>query len=169
MSDVDGAKADWVTRVLAVDFSERSRTGGDTPSLRRLATCRLDWVKTCSTIRSQVAVLQATIIDCYEQESDIDPTTLSEVTTAVEELDSMISEIDETLADMIDEIINQESGNARAAVISKTTKLTDAYLSLVESDPDFALIDDNEFYPTGVKSLTQGVLERISAELRPLA
>lgn len=73
-----------------------------------------------------------------------------------------------TLSDLLDEVINQEPGNARSAVISKTTKLADAYLSLVDSDPDFALIDDNEFYQTGLKSFIKDVLIRISNELQPL-
>jgi hypothetical protein len=169
MSDAERLEAEWLKRVLAIELGNASNAGPEAPSLRRLAICRLDWLETCSTIRRQVDALQASIVDCYEQVQGIDPATLSEVTAAVEELNTMISEIDDTLSDVLDEVINQPPGTARAAVIAKATKLTDAYQRLVESDPDFALIDDNEFYQTGLKSMTRAVLVRISSELQSVA
>ena len=162
---VDPAKATWVQRALGVAVAGAVSEHVETISPVRLAKCRLVWTQTVNNIHKQVESLKTTMMAALRASDEYDDDELQEVEEAVQELDDMVSGVDMSLIDMVDNVINADPGaprvKAQQAAISKADELS----KYVSSDPDFALVDQNEYMPTNIKALTLSSLGVIRKEL----
>lgn len=153
----DTAKQDeWIDRVLGV----RRSSGTGSLGLVSLAKARLNWVAACQRLHAQVETLQSAIVQAYAD----DPS--AGAASKVTELETMVSELDDTLADLLDEVISAAPGQKRAHAQAQAVAVANAYRTLIESDPDISLIDQNEFYPTGIQKIALDALSSVSKELR---
>lgn len=162
---VDPEKAAWVLRVLGVGVSGATAGNVETISPVRLAKCRLAWTQTVNNIHSQVQSLKTTMMASLRAGDEYDDDELEEVEEAVQELDDMVSGIDMSLLDMVDAVINATPGPPRVKAQQAAIGKADELRNYVSSDPDFALIDQNEYLPTNVKALTLASLGIIRKEL----
>lgn len=161
---VDPAKATWVQHALGVTVAGATEHV-ETISPVRLAKCRLIWTQTVNNIHTQVQSLKTTMMGALRASDEYDDDELEEVEEAVQEIDEMVAGIDMSLIDMVDAVINADPGpprvKAQHAAIGKADELT----KYVNSDPDFGLVDKNEYLPTNVKALTLASLGAIRKEL----
>jgi hypothetical protein len=169
----DTAKALWLQRVLGVTPGTATNAGTDPKSepaaqslsLKRLGMCRLAWRQVCAKIATEVATLQQAVVASCRADAEFDEADVAHAEEIVAEIANWVEELDETMADMIDDIINAEPGAKREAAqrpaVGKARELTD----FVNADEDFALIDANEYHSTQLRATTLGALSTISKEL----
>ena len=172
----DAGRADWVRRVLGIDLSPMPQATAPqttTPqapdvqsiSLKRLAMCRMAWRQVCGKIDSEVAALQAAVVAKYRADDEYDEDDIAEIEEATGQIKNWVTALDETIADMIDDIINAEPGSAREGMQRRAIRKADDLADFIESDPDFALVETNEFYAPKLKATALGALTTIRKEL----
>jgi hypothetical protein len=77
----------------------------------------------------------------------------------------MVSGVDMSLIDMVDNVINADPGAPRVKAQQAAIGNADELSKYVSSDPDFALVDQNEYLPTNIKALTLSSLGVIRKDL----
>ncbi len=161
---VDPVKATWVQHALGVVVAGATEHV-ETISPVRLAKCRMIWTQTVNNVHTQVQSLKTTMLGALRASDEYDEDELEAVEEAVQEIDDMVAGIDMSLIDMVDAVINADPPpprvKAQRAAIGKADELT----KYVSADPDFALVDKNEYLPTNVKALTLASLGAIRKEL----
>jgi hypothetical protein len=162
---VDPAKATWVQRALGVAVTGVVSDHVETISPVRLAKCRMVWTQTVNNIHKQVESLKTTMLAALRASEEYDDDELEEVGEAVQELDDMVSGVDMSLLDMVDNVINADPGAPRVKAQQAAIGKADELSKFVSSDPDFALVDQNEYMPTNIKALTLSSLGVIRKEL----
>jgi hypothetical protein len=166
MADAMTAKNEWLRRVLGVSAPQAAAEASVASiSPVRLGKCRLIWVQTVAKVHSQAKALKSTVMSACRASGEYAPDELARVEVALQEIDDMVSEVNEELADFIDDVINATPGPAWLAAQRLAVAKADELIRFVSSDPDFTLIDQNEYMATNVKSLTLAGLGGIRREL----
>lgn len=159
----DPAKAEWIDRVLGIKLPATQGETGVQPeslALRQVAACRLEWKKLPAQVASQVASLQRQILDEYRNDPDFDEDDLEEIVQAVPQISEWVAPIDDTLGEIMDDIINAQPGPERARIQKLAIAQADALTSFVSSDPEFLMADSNEYGSIGIRSLVLDALKR---------
>lgn len=163
---VDPNKAAWVQNTLGVTIAGPVAGGHvETVSPVRLAKCRLIWTQTVGNIHKQVQALKASVLTAMRASDEYDEDELGEVEEAVQELDDMVDGIDVSLLDYVDAVLNADPGPPRVKAQQAAIAKADEFAKYVNGDPDFALVDQNEYLPTNIKALTLNSLSAIRKEL----
>ena len=155
-------KAAWLKRALNVDVAMAATAGTQTGvdekiaehSLRQLANCRLAWVKIVGMVHAQTQALKATVLEACKSSGEYTDAQLAMIEQALQNVDNMVSGVDESLVDMVDAVINAAQGPPRIAAQRAAVAKTDELLQYVTTDEDFGLIDQNEYMPTNVRAST---------------
>ena len=173
MAGDSAAQAAWLKQFLNFDFPSVGATDGGRGakekvtelSLKRLATCRLIWVKTVGSVHTQAQALKAMVMEACRSSGAYTDEQLGMIETALQNIDNMVSGVDESLVDMVDAVINAEQGPPRVAAQRAAMAKTDELVQYVSTDEDFGLIDQNEYMATNVRATTLAGLNAIRKEL----
>lgn len=164
----------WIGRVLQVSISgadqpQAGSAGEHSISPVRLGKCRLVWVKTCQMIASEVEGLKQKIVAEYRNDPSFGPDEIAIVEENVQEMSDWVADLDDTLADLIDDVLTAQPGPERAkaqrAVIAKAKEME----QLVSSNEDIQLLDDNEFGGVKIGPTVMTALSAIHTEMAAAA
>jgi hypothetical protein len=177
-NDMD-AKNAWVGQVLGIAVTTSATAAPAAPEANtapdetmvatispvKLGKCRLIWVQTVGKVHAQAQTLKQTVMSACRDSGEYESDELAQVEAALQEIDDMVSEIDEELADLVDDVINAEAGPGRIAAQRAAMAKADELTKFVTGDADFALIDQNEYMPTNIRTMTLAGLGAIRKEL----
>lgn len=178
MSDTKDARSEWVMRVLGIDVGgknagEPQAAALSRParslSLRAVAKCRLEWVSTVREVRSQAQRLKAVVMQELRDSEEFTPEQLSEADSKLAEIDTMVVGIDESLVNLLDDVVQAEPGPKRLLAQQAALAQTAKFLQFATNDEAFDLVDENEYLVTNVKAITIDGLNAIQQTLADAA
>ena len=112
-------------------------------SLVKLGIARNAWPGLQSAAHADLDTLKASLRSAYAPYPDQS----AKVEAAVGRLDQVISTLDDTLKDQLDDVYNAQTEEARIATIGVVKRTVARFKTYVESDPVAVAIDDNSFAP----------------------
>jgi hypothetical protein len=126
------------------------------------AKARLAWSSARKQMESDLEKLRQQILEFYG-ESDILADINRNYTNRVEPI---LSELDESLCDVLDDATNATDANKRAELVSQARTLIGRYQAFMGSEPMFQELDGNPFVPLGITATMTKTLAALSAALR---
>ena len=134
-----GAAIDQMAK--APQVADAQGVGG--VSLVKLGIARNAWPGLQSAAHADLDTLKASLRSAYAPYPDQS----AKVEAAVGRLDQVISTLDDTLKEQLDDVYNAQTEEARLATINVVKRTVARFKSFVDSDPVAAAIDDNSFAP----------------------
>ena len=126
------------------------------------AKSRLAWIATRRKMESDLDTLRKKIIEEYK-DMDI----VSELDTIyAERVAPVLANLDETLADTLDDATNAEDPVKRSALVAESREIIKRYQSFMASEPLFAELDANPFVPLSIAKTMNATLATLSAAIR---
>lgn len=160
--DAAQARLDAVEGLLSRPAARRE------PSLLQLQQARLSWDGLRKTVQRQLQSLEQGLLDSIRAHNQAEDAEFrfdeAEVAQGVRRLYTVLDGLDERLIDTLDEALNA-SGEQRRALNARAGKLVAEYRGFVEADPLIAVIDNNGFVSTSIRSEAQRVLADLARQL----
>jgi hypothetical protein len=116
------------------------------PSFVNYAKARLDWLTTRQKVAGGLQKLEKAILDTYK-----DTAGFAIAQSSVRRLDNVLKNLDESLADKLDEGLNAADEATRAAVNKQASAIIERYTTFLYTNPLVTRLDDNPFVPLSVQ------------------
>jgi hypothetical protein len=151
MGTVADAKAQWTLRVLGIDPAGRGGQAAAVPAgtvaYRRAL---LNFARAKTRVATQLDQLSAAIVGTLPEEAALADAVASE-----------LAELNEEIADAVDEAITAGGGPD-----ARTRSLMQAYIDRLAGDPLVDHVDSNPFVPVDIQATLTGALDAILATMR---
>lgn len=146
-----------------------AKTGGDgKSSLVELQKSRLAWDSLRKSVRGQLEKLEQSIIADVRahnaDESAEDEFEEGEVTGAVKKLYTILGEYDQQLLDKLDQALNAKTDEQRQSHHQEAAGIIKQYQSFVAGDPMLAIIDENGFTKSTIRTEVIGTLSELAGK-----
>ena len=125
---------------------------------------RLAWQETRRTLREELARLERAVLDECRNEPDF-----AEIQANSGVLYSVLDHLDEQLIDKLDDALNAESAEQRAASNLEALKLIEEYIEFAKTDVLLADIAGNSFLDISIPALLDARLSDMANKLRAAA
>jgi hypothetical protein len=130
------------------------------PSIVAVNKARLEWEAARKKVRAELQRMQQAIVLAVEDESDAE-----QVTAASVDLFDVLDVLDESLIDILDDLLNAEDGGRRFALRQQALAKLDEYADYVATDELVQSIDDNPFTKVQVRSTLESTLRNLRTKL----
>ncbi len=124
------------------------------------AKARLDWVSTRTKVSADLKKLEKAILEFYK-----DSPSFAVAKASTRKLDSVLQNLDETLADKLDQGLNAADDAARSAINKEAAAIIDNYVKYLTTDPLVTQLDDNPFVPLSVQDDLSKTLSNLAAQV----
>lgn len=124
------------------------------------AKARLAWLDARKSVGADLAKLRAAIHEAYAGTAE-----LAEAQSAAKTLDGVMRELDESLADKLDEGLNAADPVRRQQVNAQAAEIIERYQRFVGTSTLIREIDDNPFVPVNVQDLLVTTLAELERQL----
>ena len=142
-------------------------TGGGA-SIVQLQKSRLAWDGLRKRLQGQLKELEQALLAGVRQHNNGSDAEFSfdegALAGSTNRLYGILEKLDTRLIDTLDEALNAE-GEARLRIQREAAGIVAEYRRVVDTDPFIAVIDDNGFVPTSIRSETQRTLDQLAAQL----
>jgi hypothetical protein len=129
-------------------------------SLVAFQQSRLAWDRARKTVQSELQKLEKEILAACKDEPDI-----ADIAAGTKDLYEMLEVLDERLIDTLDEALNAESPEKRAALHLDARGLVDEYRAFVNEEALIQDIDANGFVNLAVRSTLTSTLDDLAKKL----
>jgi hypothetical protein len=151
--------------IQLLDGLEGKASPASTPALPAAATgvslvalqkARLDWDTTRKAVRQELKQLEQAILEACSEEPDF-----AEIKANTKNLYVMLDTLDNRLGDTLDEALNAEPPEVRAAKQTEAVKIAEDYLEYVHDDDLLNDIDDNGITRVRIRTRLMATLHEI--------
>ncbi|WP_420003213.1 hypothetical protein [Arenibacterium sp. LLYu02] len=126
---------------------------------KALAMARLKWIETKRQMKSGLDTFHAAVVSQADGDSD-----KADIAAAASALIAQFEAFDDTLQDMLDNVVNTPDGAQRDGFKAVADRSIKDYQRVLDT-PFFRMIDDNPFTKVAVTSTAKRSLELVSAAL----
>ncbi len=123
-------------------------------STTKFQKARQAWIGTRKGVHAELQKLEQAILKEFSAEDDI-----NDIKQDVRALDEVLVELDETLANKLDEAVKAQDPDQRRALHLEAVGLMDKYKSYVNTDPFISDLEDNPFVPLKIKKIVSKTLD----------
>ncbi|MBL8362833.1 MAG: hypothetical protein JNN18_20265 [Rubrivivax sp.] len=124
------------------------------------ARARLAWAGSRQRVAADLQKLEAAILAHYQGDED-----LPELAQSVRQLDRILAELDESLADKLDEALNASDVTVRAQLHEQAREILARYGRFVDTDSLLAALDANPFVPLTTHKTLMAALQVLDKSL----
>lgn len=129
-------------------------------SLVALQQSRLVWEATLKKVRADGVKLTSAMVDRFDGESD-----QGEAQRAAGRVDESLARFNEDLTEILDEALNAEDPEDRAALNAEAASVIDGFLKDLDADPVITLLDTNPFVPVAIHKTLSSTLKTLASKL----
>jgi hypothetical protein len=123
---------------------------------------RLIWLSTRKKIAGDIDQLVGLLRADYDQEGLGDAI----ATEFRGRVAPILEQLDESLADTLDDAVNQTDAVRRGALVAEARSIVGRYQTYLAGEPLLALIDENPYAPTAIQKTLSTTLTALSAAIR---
>ena len=134
-----------------------ARGGSGTPA----AKARLAWMATRQKLDSDIGQLDGAFTAAFGSH----PMAGELTKTFKTRVDQVLSNLDEALADKLDEVNNAANPEERAKLVGQARNIIERYKAHVASDPTIAALDTNPFTPMNIQKTVTATLNTLGKAL----
>lgn len=130
------------------------------PSMVALTKARLEWERARKLVKAELQRLEQVILEATADEPDAE-----DIRAAAPNLYEVLEVADESLIDLLDELLNAEEPARRYELRRQAADKVEAYAAFVASDALVQNVDANPFLPVKVRSTLETTLNQLRAKL----
>ena len=154
----------WLRRVLGVGPTE-SRGAAAPPAAGSgalYAKSRTAWIATRAKVESEIAKLHGALSSAYQGHGAAQTLETAFQTRVA----AMLSELDDSLAEKLDEVNKATDASQRAQLVQEARSVMQRYEAYVAGEPLIAKLDANPFVPVAIEKTLTATLTALSKAVR---
>lgn len=125
------------------------------------ARSRIAWQKVRQKVQADLGMLEKAILAYCKTQPDLN----TDAASKVRKLDAILTTLDESLSDTLDQALNAPDDRQRLALHEQSRKVLARYIQFVSSDPLLEGVDQNPFVPLKTREFLTSSLQALDKSL----